>query len=180
MNLFTKAVNGLNLTPGERAILKLLKGWLYTAIGTGLIAGSQYALGNEQIDYQKLLYVTIGAVVLSILSALDKYFTAQGDAPLDLATKAVEQQVQEILPPVIQPQHTSAPVPQVQYTPARGPVTSPGATNMPPQQFAPPPPLPGQFIPVVNPTATTTAAQPIQFPGRNWNDSQLMPTPPKG
>lgn len=99
MSIFSKAAQGLNLTPAQRAFLKLLKGWFYTALGTGIITGSQYVMGTAVIDWQKLLYIVGTGVLLSILSALDKFWSSQGDTPLALATEAAIQKVQALPPP---------------------------------------------------------------------------------
>jgi hypothetical protein len=43
------------------------------------------------IDWQKLGYLVGGAIMLSLLTALEKYFTAQGDAPLGIAAVATKE-----------------------------------------------------------------------------------------
>ena len=110
MNIFARAYNGLNLSPGERAFLKLVKGWLYTAGGTGLIALVQY-LNSSQVDWRHLLIGTGSAAGLSLLNAVDKYFTAQGDAPL---TQPIESKLEQTVqvPPIIQHIY-NAPAPAV-------------------------------------------------------------------
>src|SRR5215467_8376729 len=95
MNLFSRAARNLNLTPGERAFLKLLKGWFYTAIAAGIAIGVQYVYSNQVIDWQKLGYLIGGAVLVSLLTALEKYFTAQGDAPLAIAAEVTKEKIDQ-------------------------------------------------------------------------------------
>ena len=94
MNLFSRAARNLPLTPGERAFLKLLKGWIYTAVAAGIAVGVQYLYNNQMIDWQKLGYLIGGAFMLSLLTALEKYFTAQGDPNLPQG---------QAQPPLVQP-----------------------------------------------------------------------------
>jgi hypothetical protein len=98
MNMFSRAAHNLNLTPGERAFLKLLKGWLYTAIAAAIAIGVQYVYSNQVIDWQKLSYLIGGAILLSFLTALEKYFTAQGDAPLAIADEVTKEKSDQNLP----------------------------------------------------------------------------------
>ena len=103
MNFLQRAAQNLPLTPGERAFLKLLKNWLYSAIGTGLLIGGQAALStNGAVDWLHTAYVAGGAVTLSLLTALDKWFMAQGDSPLAqgaaVTIQAVEKQVSQVFP----------------------------------------------------------------------------------
>ena len=123
MNIFARAYNGLNLSPGERAFLKLVKGWLYTAGGTGLIALVQY-LNSSQVDWRHLLIGTGSAAGLSLLNAVDKYFTAQGDAPL---TQPIESKLEQTVqaPPIIQHIY-NAPAPA---TPVVQPVQKPAVVQ---------------------------------------------------
>lgn len=129
MNMFTKAAQGFNLTPAERAFLKLFKLWFYTALSTGVMAGAQYLLNNQQVNWTALLYIAGGAFLLSLLGALDKYWTAQGDVPLTMLTQAAEQRVQMYAaPPMIS---TPLRVPQVQQVPFP-PVSTVTQSFMPP------------------------------------------------
>lgn len=98
MNLFQRAANQLNLTPAERALLRLIKTWLMTAISAGVIAGAQYLFANQQVDFVKLAYATGGALLLSFLMSAEKYYSAVGDLPLAVATGAVMSKVEQALP----------------------------------------------------------------------------------
>ncbi len=131
MSIFQRAWQNLPLSPGERAFLKLLKGWLFTAIGVGLIAGAQYLTNNQQINVWALIEVAGGAMALSVLMALDKWFSAQGDLPAAVMTEAVTQRVQAALPGLIA-QHIAT-LPQAQPQRAVQPqqaVLAPTVTNM--------------------------------------------------
>ena len=118
MSIFSKAAQGLNLTPAQRAFLKLLKGWFYTALSIGVMAGAQYLLNNQQVNWTALLYIAGGAFLLSLLGALDKFWTAHGDAPLALLTEAGLQRVEQIASPIqAQPRPIGLPSVQTLHMP---------------------------------------------------------------
>lgn len=93
MNLFQRAYAGLNLTPGERAALKLWKGFLLTAVAAGLAAGVQALSASGAIDWRKVAAVAAVAFGTSLAFAFEKYFTAQGDAPLAALAGEVVQSI---------------------------------------------------------------------------------------
>lgn len=167
MNLFSRAWQNLPLSPGERAFLKLLKGWLFTAIGVGLIAGAQYLTNNQQVNVWALAWITGGAIGLSVLTALDKYFTAQGDLPLSVMTEAVTQRLQSALPGIVA-QHIAS-LPQAQPTSQQRvqPQQAPQPIAMPPAPFAPPVPQ----VTYSGPQNMTTSSNP---------QMQQQPFPPSG
>ena len=101
MNLFQRASQKLPLTPGERAFIKLIQGWVLTALSAGIMAGAQYLLNNQQVNWQAMLYIVGGAVLLSVLSAVTKYYTAQGDVPIAVLSDAIMQRVQGALPALV-------------------------------------------------------------------------------
>ena len=78
--LLARAAAGLSLTPGERAMLKLGKGILFTAVVAALgvamplISSGHFALNTATIQ------AIIGAGAVAGLSALEKLFSAKGDA----------------------------------------------------------------------------------------------------
>jgi uncharacterized membrane protein len=98
MNLFQKAAANLNLTPGERALLKTLQSLLITAIIAGLIAGATYLNNPEPINWQHLGYIVIIAIVFSFAHGIAKFITAQGDTPLGVAIESVVEGVEKRLP----------------------------------------------------------------------------------
>lgn len=81
MSIFSRAYHNQPLSPGERAFLKLFKGWVFSGVGGGLAAGAQ-VLFNGNADYQHIALVAGGAALLSVINAFDKYWSAQVDAPL--------------------------------------------------------------------------------------------------
>lgn len=97
MNLFQRAAAGLALTPAERALLKLLQSLLLTAILTGLLAASQYLAGNSTINWHTLLFVIGGQILLAVATAIAKYITAQGDAPIGMAVEVLTEEVRKKL-----------------------------------------------------------------------------------
>ena len=78
--LLARAAAGLSLTPGERALLKLGKGILFTvvvaALGVAmpLISSGHFAINTATVQ------AIIGAGAVAGLSALEKLFSAKGDA----------------------------------------------------------------------------------------------------
>ncbi len=85
-SIFSQAWQGVNLTPAQRAFLKVFQGLVITAVTAGLLAGAQYVATNGTINWHNLLYLVLGAIVVTLGSGLSKYFTAQGDAPLAMVT----------------------------------------------------------------------------------------------
>lgn len=167
MSLFSKAAQGLNLTPAERAFLKLLKLWFYTALSAGVMAGAQYLLNNGQINWQALIYITGGAFLLSLLGALDKYWTAQGDTPLALLTEAVEQHVQQLAPPTPLP---TTPAPVANFLAAQRnpePIIMPRPPVTPQVQQVPFPPDGTVASSVWNPSTSQTIS---------FGDTGIVPT----
>ena len=91
MNLFQKAQAGLNLTPGERALLKLLQGFATAGVAAMVAAVpavmAQQA-GKPQITWGLVLFVA-GIFVHGFMAAWQKYVSARGDAPLATAIGSV-------------------------------------------------------------------------------------------
>src|SRR2546423_8245429 len=105
MQVFARSWKGLNLSPGERAFVKLAEGWLVTAIATGIaIAYQMLATGSH--DYKQILTAAGGAAGLTLLLSVKKYNPPQSDLPLpvaSLATQAVAlgmAKLQQVLPQV--------------------------------------------------------------------------------
>lgn len=151
MNIFTRSFKGLNLTPGERAFMKLSEGWLATAIGTGGAVGYQLLVTGSH-DYTRIGLVAGGAASLSLFNAIKKYLAAQTDLPLpekivaQTAVDAAINQVQKIVP-LAQPQ----------------------------LQFVPPAPM-GTFNLLNSPITTATATTPfIPDQIRHFGDTGIVP-----
>lgn len=80
-NIFSLARAGANLTPGERAFVKLVEGWLIVGLGSALLAlGTE--LSSPHPDWPTTLKYMGVAFATATLFAAVKYFKAQGDAPL--------------------------------------------------------------------------------------------------
>jgi hypothetical protein len=84
MSLFARARAYLNLTPGERAFLKLLGGIAGTAVVAAILAAAQVLAGTppNQVSWQVVLHVAAGAFLAALWTALAKYYKAYGDPPL--------------------------------------------------------------------------------------------------
>lgn len=81
MNVFTRARAGLNLTPGERAFLRLVD----LCVLAGLVAALPVisdALANQPVNWSAVLHTAIAAFGVAALGALLKWLKAQTDAPL--------------------------------------------------------------------------------------------------
>jgi hypothetical protein len=100
MNIFSLASAGANLTPGQRAFLKVIQALVIQALALGLAAGlSAIALYVIQastgvsVDYivvLRLFGVAAGmAIINSFGHGLAKYLSAQGEAPLAVAVETV-------------------------------------------------------------------------------------------
>jgi hypothetical protein len=105
MNIFSLASAGANLTPGQRAFLKVIQALVIQALALGLLAGlaaiTTYIVNASTgvpIDYIALLRlfgVACGvAVVSSFGHGLEKYLSAQGEAPLAVAVETVTNAIQ--------------------------------------------------------------------------------------
>jgi len=87
MSLFQRAITGLNLTPGERAFLKLLQGFLLAGVQSALlVAPSLIALNSGQPTLAAGGFgMMLGAFVHGVIAAYQKYASAKGDSPLPVA-----------------------------------------------------------------------------------------------
>ena len=91
MNLFQKAQAGLNLTPGERALLKLFQGFAtagVAAVVAAVPAVMAQQAGKPQITWGLVLFVA-GIFVHGFMAAWQKYVSARGDQPLATAIGSV-------------------------------------------------------------------------------------------
>lgn len=87
MNLFQRAFAGSALTPGERALLKLLQGFALAGVQSALLlAPSLIALNGGQVTIAAGGFgMMLGAFVHGLIAAYQKYASAKGDAPLPIA-----------------------------------------------------------------------------------------------
>lgn len=99
MNLFSRAAAGLNLTPGERALLKLLQSFLTAGAIAVLLAAPTFLAvqsGNVALATGGVA-AAVGAFLHGFLTAWQKYVSAKGDAPLASALGAVDAAAQHAL-----------------------------------------------------------------------------------
>jgi hypothetical protein len=97
-NIFSDAAAGIPLTPAQRAALKLLQGFLLTALTSGIIAAGQYITTSGTINYGQMAIVVGSQVGLSFVLALAKYLSAQSDtAPLGGSIEALVDAIEKRL-----------------------------------------------------------------------------------
>ena len=117
MQVFSRTFKGLNLSPGERAFVKLVEGWLFTAVATGAaIAYQLLATGSH--DYNNIGLVAGGAAGLTVLNSFKKYMSSQSDLPLttaSLATQATDVAIAEVQKVAPQAQQAAAQVQVPQF-----------------------------------------------------------------
>lgn len=83
-----------DLSPAQRATLKLLEGIMWTAIINAVFAFGTYLSNNQNIDY-RALGISVGASAsLAIVLAIAKYFKSHGQP---LLSTAIEQAAQELI-----------------------------------------------------------------------------------
>jgi len=151
MNLFQKAAARLNLTPTERAILKLVESLLYVAAFNIIVAAAQYIQNNQQINWAFLLKLIIAQAILAVLLALSKYFKAQGDPAIAAAIDSEEQNLAKSAPAGVNPVVPNS----VSFTPAQP--TSTSSSTQTAQAVATsstPTPIEAEDIPAVQPVIT--------------------------
>lgn len=87
MSIFTRARTYATLTPGERALLRLLEGLgavalLRAATACAQYLGSQPGAGLGAVDWPAIVRVCVAGAAVAVLLALAKYFKAHGDPVL--------------------------------------------------------------------------------------------------
>jgi len=80
-NIMRRAVAYQGLTPGERALLRLLEGLACTALIAALPIVAD-ALSRQGVNWGDVGRAALAAGVTAALLALSKYLRAQGDPPL--------------------------------------------------------------------------------------------------
>src|SRR5258708_813452 len=81
MSIFAKARAGANLSPAQRALLKLIEGFAIAGVVAALPVLA-LALGQESVNWTAVGRVALGTFSTAALMAAVKYLKAQGDAPL--------------------------------------------------------------------------------------------------
>ncbi len=87
MSIFAKARAGLNLTPAERAFLKLVEGWVIAGALSALVAFVT-AVTQPNPNWRVVLAITATAFVTATAFAALKYVKAHADPPLAAAVDA--------------------------------------------------------------------------------------------
>lgn len=162
-HVFARSWQGLNLSPGERAFMKLSGGILFTGVGAGALISIQLlATGNHNFGYIGL--AAGGAAAKTLWDTVKKYQAAQTDVPLPAPSLAG--------PPVEMP-----PVPLPSQLPSLlMPTPQAGGTYVPP---------PNDTTTIVQPPPDTGTYVPPQFMplNRDWSGmvsampTQRIPTP---
>ena len=81
MSIFAKAHKGINLSPAERALLKLVEGFIVAGIVAALPT-IPMLLGQANIDWAAVGRIALGTFATAALMAAVKYLKAQRDMPL--------------------------------------------------------------------------------------------------
>lgn len=92
MTILAKARGNLNLTPAERALLKLAEGALVAGAIAALPVVAQ-ALATQRIDWAQALRTAVATFAVAGLLAATKYLKAQNDPPL--ATTATATSIEQ-------------------------------------------------------------------------------------
>lgn len=92
MSLFARARAQLNLSPAERALLKLVEGFVLAGIVAALPVVSQL-LAQQSVNWPDVARLAGGTFAVAALMAASKYFKAQGDLPLEEVVSAAADHV---------------------------------------------------------------------------------------
>ena len=98
-SLFDRAHRQLNLSPAERAVLKLVEGFLVAGLVAALPVVAQL-LAQQSVDWAQSARIAGGVFVMAVLLAVLKYAKAHGDLPLEEIITPIEQAVEAKVPPV--------------------------------------------------------------------------------
>lgn len=88
LTVFQRAAAGVALSAPERALLKALKGVVYTAVLAAAAAAFQMISTGHFVLTQTSVDAVVGAGLMAGMVALEKAFTAQGDAKTAAAAPA--------------------------------------------------------------------------------------------
>lgn len=97
MSIFARAHANLNLTPAERAFLKLAEGFLAAGLIAALPVIAQ-ALAAQHIDWAQALRTAVATYAVAVLLAIAKYLKAQNDPPLAATAAVIEQAADASIP----------------------------------------------------------------------------------
>lgn len=134
MNIFLKAWNGLNLSPGQRAFLKVIQGLIIGGLLAAFLAIAQYFYSDGAVNWHSILDVAAVAFLMSVGYGLSKYFSAQGDAPVATALTELTDAADKALNADLSRGPDPSPVPRPIMLQRAAPISD----------IAPPPPEPPQ------------------------------------
>src|SRR5579859_7579246 len=95
-----------DLTPAQRAALKLASHFLLIFVFNALLAGYVWVSNGAVFSWREVFLVVGAQAALAVLDAGKKYFTAQGDIPFSSLLELARLQLAQRAP-------------QVAYTPAQ-------------------------------------------------------------
>ena len=108
-SLFSQAHAGANLTPGQRAFLKLVQGFVLAGIVAAVPIFS-LAMAQQSVDWGQVLRNAASAFAVAFLLALYKFASAQGDAPLAQVAQGLATAIEEhVETPATNPMPFSSP-----------------------------------------------------------------------
>lgn len=137
----------IDVSPAERAKLKLYSQFVYIFIFNAILAGLAVLDGNTIVNWHTVMIAAIGQGVLALVNGLEKYFKANGQLPLSMLFSAVADSA-------------SKRVAHVQYNAPQQAAQQ--AFNQQYASFNPPANLPNpQALPTVQP-ASVIPQQPVQ------------------
>lgn len=90
----------VDLTPAQRAGLKLISHFAIIAIFNGVMAGLVVASNGQVFNWQTVGMVVLGQAVLALLDALKKYYTASNQLPLSTLFDLVRQETLAKIQPI--------------------------------------------------------------------------------
>lgn len=97
MNIFQRAHAGLNLSPEERAFLKLVQGFVITGLVAAL--GTLATVVSNGATLHDAVIATIVAFAVGVILAAAKYFSANGQAPLATVLQGVADSIEHQFEP---------------------------------------------------------------------------------
>lgn len=156
--LFHRNKMKADLTPGERAFLKLLQGFGYVVLINVFFAVFQYLNTHGTINWSDLLAFAGAQAALALALAIGKYFSAQGDITLGDLIDGVTDEVLHRVPSAIRPIDIPVSAPM----PAPEPVTFPAMNTpvvVPASSIAVEPPTPAP-PPAQQQTASSVESDP--------------------
>jgi hypothetical protein len=100
----------VDLTPAQRARIKVYEQFVIIALFNGLLAGLVYISNQQVISWSTVAIVVIAQAALALLNAVQKYWTANNQQPLSVLFGLIRQQAEAEI---------ATRTPEVKYTPAQ-------------------------------------------------------------